>query len=253
MPLEDYVDASRRRFATVAASGMELVDAPGVIGVRPAAPGPVHGRLLVTDDRAADLVREELPRLRMSPLAVVEGAPACEQLVREAPGWVAQDGTAMVRGHLDDLDVPLPPGLALVPVRRRPEDDPAGVPLEAAVEVCLAADPEEAALTSVARLSSYLRSLPGARLFAAVDDSGTVRATAGSAASDGDCGVFFVSTEQSWRGRGVGTAMTAAALRDARDHGARRACLDGSPAGRPIYARLGFDAVARITRFFPQP
>jgi hypothetical protein len=44
--------------------------------------------------------------------------------------------------------------------------------------------------------------------------------------------------------------MTAAALLAAGAHGARQACLDATDAGRSIYLRLGFEAVARTTRFF---
>jgi len=62
--------------------------------------------------------------------------------------------------------------------------------------------------------------------------------------------VIFVNTHPDWRGRGVGQAMTAAALRAAQNSGARRACLDSSDAGLSIYARLGFKTVARTKRFF---
>lgn len=41
---------------------------------------------------------------------------------------------------------------------------------------------------------------------------------------------------------------TAAALRAARDAGARQACLDSSDAGLSIYRRLRFEIVARMMR-----
>ena len=44
--------------------------------------------------------------------------------------------------------------------------------------------------------------------------------------------------------------MTAAALAAAQEDGARHACLDATEAGLSIYSRLGFEVVARATRFF---
>ena len=46
------------------------------------------------------------------------------------------------------------------------------------------------------------------------------------------------------RGRGLGTAMTAPALRHARERGACRACLTATAAGQGIYERLGFEVAA---------
>jgi len=65
-----------------------------------------------------------------------------------------------------------------------------------------------------------------------------------------DASVFFVNTDPGWRRRGIGQEMTAAALRAARQSGARRASLDASDAGRSIYSRLGFEAVSPAVRFF---
>jgi hypothetical protein len=45
-------------------------------------------------------------------------------------------------------------------------------------------------------------------------------------------------------------AMTAAALAVAQEDGARHARLDATDAGLSIYVRLGFEIVARATRFF---
>jgi len=77
-----------------------------------------------------------------------------------------------------------------------------------------------------------------------------VRATSGSGAFGAEASVIFVNTQPDWRGRGIGQAMTVAALRVAQDHGARRASLDASAAGLSIYRRLGFETVSSTTRFF---
>jgi hypothetical protein len=43
--------------------------------------------------------------------------------------------------------------------------------------------------------------------------------------------------------------MTAAALRAAREAGARQGCLDATAAGFSIYRRLGFETLTRTTQF----
>jgi len=103
---------------------------------------------------------------------------------------------------------------------------------------------------STAALASYLRSLPqGTRIYAAVDDDGTVRGTGASRTFRSEAYVFFVNTDPGWRRRGVGLSMTAAALRSAAERGATRASLDASGTGVRLYRRLGFTPVARMTQF----
>lgn len=249
MSLDAYVDAIRRRNAASALPHHVAVEAPGITGLAALRPDEPPGRLLVLDDRAHDLLAERLPELYAVPVSVLGAAPACAELLHGSGLFDVETGTAMVSRDLD-RDPPLPDGLVLRPVRRLPEDDPEGVPLEQAADACLRADPHDAGAQPLQAFTGYLRGLPGARLLAAVDESGAVRATAGWAVFGADATVFFVSTDIGWRGRGVGTAMTAAALRAAAAAGAERACLDASEAGRPIYLRLGFEDVSPVTRFF---
>jgi GNAT superfamily N-acetyltransferase len=152
----------------------------------------------------------------------------------------------MVCPDLDALpDPPLPAGLALRPIRRLAADPPGGVSLEDAVALVRLANP------AVGGLADHLRSLPPAfRLLAAVDGDGVVRATSGAGAFGSAARVLLVDTHPAWRGRGIATAMTAAALHAARDAGARVACLDASDAGRSIYARLGFEVAGATTQFY---
>jgi ribosomal protein S18 acetylase RimI-like enzyme len=96
---------------------------------------------------------------------------------------------------------------------------------------------------------SYLRRVPaGVRYLAALDETGAVRGTAACAVMGDSAGVFFVATHPNWRGRGVGTAMTNAALAAAREDGATVAALDASStAGAAIYRRLGFQSAGTLT------
>jgi ribosomal protein S18 acetylase RimI-like enzyme len=198
------------------------VDAPGVTGALGSAEDP-YARLLVSDDRAEPfLAALEGPAIAI----VLETAPRCAARLAD---WGETTPIAlMVRPELETLpDLPLD-----LEVR----DD---VPLEDMVR--LVDDPD---------IVLGLLSRSRARFFAAVDGDGVVRATSGSAVYGEDASVIFVNTEPAWRGRGIGTGMTALALRDARARGARRACLSATAAGQGIYARLGFGVAAHATDCF---
>ncbi|HXG65428.1 MAG TPA: GNAT family N-acetyltransferase [Blastocatellia bacterium] len=57
----------------------------------------------------------------------------------------------------------------------------------------------------------------------------------------GVAGLYNISTLTRARNRGIGTAMTAAPLQDARKQGVRTAILQASDDGKNIYAHLGFE------------
>jgi ribosomal protein S18 acetylase RimI-like enzyme len=76
-----------------------------------------------------------------------------------------------------------------------------------------------------------------------------VRGTSGLGVFGAYASVMFVNTDPALRRRGIGRGMTSAALHAARECGASQAGLDASDAGRRIYAQLGFESVAPVTRF----
>jgi GNAT superfamily N-acetyltransferase len=243
-----YVAGFLARCDAVRGSGQSWVDEPGVHGLLSSSGDP-RTRLLVTDDRAYNVLGALLPGVQAGMIRVFATATRCTELVGGRLSWGSDAVTAMVCHNLDDVpQAALPAALTLRPVRRLDDDAPAGVALQDAVAAAkLAAPAVEASATALGEL---LRSLPRAfRLFAAVDDAGVVRATSGSGAFGAAADVVFVNTHPDWRGRGIGQAMTAVALRAARDRGACQAYLDASDAGVEIYLRLGFEAVTRVMRF----
>jgi GNAT superfamily N-acetyltransferase len=69
----------------------------------------------------------------------------------------------------------------------------------------------------------------------------------------GVAGIYNVCTVPEARGRGIGRAVTAAALQDAVGRGLRLAVLGSSELGYPVYRRLGFRDVSRLRSFATLP
>ncbi len=247
--IDVYLAAFVARCDAVRLAGQRTINEPGLLGLLPSTEHSVT-RLLVTDDRAYDPLTELLPDARTGMISVFATASRCAELLLEVPAWRPQATTALVHRDLRTVPaVPLPGDLSFQPVRRLPDDEPAGVPLEDAVAAAMSADPRIDDPPEA--FAGYLRALPAAtRLFAAVDGDRVVRATSGCEVFGTAASVLFVNTAPGWRGRGIGRAMTAAALAAARADGARYACLDATDAGLSIYSRLGFEVAARTTRFF---
>ncbi|HJQ05840.1 MAG TPA: GNAT family N-acetyltransferase [Nocardioides sp.] len=239
-----YVDA----FRTTSRAGADpatLIDEAAILGRR-GSNGRYDGRLLVTDDSAFNAL-ERLGNPHAAIVDVVPSASRCVELMAALPGYAREDVTAMVFRDLGAVsEPPLAEGLHL---RRAVVDPGEGeVALLDAAAACLRFDPGAGDL-AVDRFAAYLASIPDATLFAATDEAGKVRATAGSAVFQDLARIFFVSTDPALRRQGIGTAVTAAALNAARDRGAARVSLDASAAARAIYERLGFTAVGPLVLF----
>ncbi|MGW7649029.1 GNAT family N-acetyltransferase [Streptomyces bobili] len=88
------------------------------------------------------------------------------------------------------------------------------------------------------------------RLAAVLD--GRVVGTTVVIAAHGVAGIFLVHVAEEHRRRGIGAALTAAALRCGRLRSMRTAALVASPAGEPLYRRLGFTTSCEYRLFtFP--
>jgi ribosomal protein S18 acetylase RimI-like enzyme len=67
---------------------------------------------------------------------------------------------------------------------------------------------------------------------------------------DGDlAGIYFVATMPEARGRGIGAAVTRAAMRYAREAGATRAALQSSDSGFGVYRALGFEQRCLVSAY----
>ena len=64
-------------------------------------------------------------------------------------------------------------------------------------------------------------------------------------------GIYSVATLEDARRRGVGTAVTWAAVKQIRDWGCDAAVLQSSVMGYPVYRAMGFEEVVRYVRFMP--
>lgn len=82
-----------------------------------------------------------------------------------------------------------------------------------------------------------------------VDDAAHPQATAAAAVRGSLVGVFSITAHPSVRRRGIGAAMTWAAMASGARRGASHAVLQASPMGEPVYRAMGFTTVGHHHRF----
>jgi len=132
-----------------------------------------------------------------------------------------------------------PSGLEL-----REVDDHAG--LASWVRVWSGTEPDPAIVTALA--TAGLGTGRSVHHLIATLDGAPVGCSAAVAAG-GAVAVEHVVTDARHRGRGIGTALTSAALRTGLAAGARHAVLSASPDGAGLYRRLGFVQRDTVRRF----
>jgi ribosomal protein S18 acetylase RimI-like enzyme len=121
----------------------------------------------------------------------------------------------------------------------RPCDLPMPMPMPG-IGVELDADPARVCRLNGVHLG-LLTGVPDLRCVMTDDDAaGLVVQDAGD-----DVVLSFVATRPQARGRGLASAVTAAALHSAAERGRRAAVLQATPAAERLYLRLGFVPVGR--------
>ena len=148
----------------------------------------------------------------------------------------------MGRSLADWVPGPPPAGLVIEPVV-----DGAGFHVATEVMVAGFGMPSAIGPAIEARYAEYAigpRAIQ--RVYLARQD-GVAIATALGFVVEGVVGIYNVATRPEHRGRGAGSAVTAAAVADAARHGAVAAILESSTMGRSLYERLGFRAIGSVT------
>lgn len=244
-----YVAGFLARCDVLRQSGQELVDRDGLHGLL-CKDATQPTRLVIDDDAAIDALPRIVAQISSGTLDVFHAAAGCRDLLESERSWQRRTATAM---SMRDLVMVRPAELAgqlvIRPVQLPNSEVAAGVPLHEAVALAELADPPDDD-AETGQLVKHLRSLtPAVRLFAALDAGGSVRATSGVGLFGTFAHVLFVNTHSDWRRRGVGGAMTAHALVDARETGASAAYLNASPDGTGVYERIGFETAGQVARF----
>lgn len=103
----------------------------------------------------------------------------------------------------------------------------------------------KAAHNEIARLESVRTGTPDTLIRYSGHLDGRIVGTAALFVTEDVAGVYVVSTLEEFRGRGIGTALTAAVLRAGQRMGLTTGTLQASSMGVPVYARMGFREVAR--------
>ncbi|MEV1315192.1 GNAT family N-acetyltransferase [Micromonospora arborensis] len=134
-------------------------------------------------------------------------------------------------------DVPAPAGLDITETT----DLDAFVPAYARVSGI----PADGVAATIEREKAFTGDGTVIRLAGRLDD-GKIVGTTVAWLSQGLVTLYFVGTQPEQRRRGIGAAMTSAALRLAAERGARTAALTSSPIGESVYRNLGFRPVGEF-------
>ena len=94
------------------------------------------------------------------------------------------------------------------------------------------------------------RERPGVGLLVGLVD-GSPACTSAYVMSGDQIGVYWVATLEKYRRRGLGAAVTWAAIAAGRGSGGTWASLGASELGRPVYERMGFETRSEYVKFEP--
>jgi GNAT superfamily N-acetyltransferase len=139
-----------------------------------------------------------------------------------------------------------PPGLQIERVRRLPQLQ------DFAAIVAAGWTPADPAVLRFYELAAPALLRPEAPLWLYVGYlDGLPVATAQLTVGGGVAGLYNVITVESYRRRGIGTALTTRPLLEARAVGFTTAVLQATAAGARVYQQLGFTAFGEITEYKP--
>jgi ribosomal protein S18 acetylase RimI-like enzyme len=214
-------------------------------GVKVAFANNVH-RIRLEPDEVADAARECTAAFRghgvpalwwVSQLATPQ-EPGREL---EARGWKYDEAMPWMAARMDRVEWPeTPPGLRIERVidervhARFVQAMTAGFGMRAA---------EQHALNSLAAAVGYVPDAPWVRWVGSLESR--VVASSGLMLGGGVAGIYNVATAPDARRRGIGAALTAAAVAEGRERGFEVAVLGASELGYGVYARMGFREVCR--------
>jgi GNAT superfamily N-acetyltransferase len=181
-------------------------------------------------------------------VALTEPADAMLPIVSDAGCVVVRSVLAMELPTLSDVpELPLPHNVSMQRVDVAGDGDAISIEEALLVDMLHGSTDAASARRDLPLEADALRHLPGITLVAGVDSGGSCIATAGTRVVGRSALVSAVATIPQYRRQGIAAALTAAALRAARQAGARRAFLDAY-AGESVYARLGFRPIGTVTR-----
>jgi ribosomal protein S18 acetylase RimI-like enzyme len=235
------------RLVSVLPGGWTASASGAVAAVTGVALPTLNGVWVGSADTAADVVADLLDRVAAT------GLPYCLQAQPDAAERLAD--LAAARGMspsgeiplmvLDDADslggAPANGGLEIRVLR------PAEAELHARVAAAGFTAPEE---PFVQLMRPEILAAPGVRCYLGEVDGEP--ATTGFGVTCGAyVAIFNIATPPPYRGRGFASALTARAIRDGFDDGAKWAWLQTSEAGYKVYKRLGFRTVATWRSWMP--
>lgn len=97
-------------------------------------------------------------------------------------------------------------------------------------------------------LTEQLLATPGVELYLGSFD-GTPVSTSCLVPTPGVAGIYWVATLEAHRGRGLGEALTWAAVRGGQLRGCPVASLQASEMGEPVYKRMGFRTTLQYVKY----
>ena len=254
LPAPDVLHAIRANWAEYythvgQAPGVELSEGPHLSWALTGIPDPflnVVFRTNLPPDEPASVVDEALAHFR------VKGIPTLSWLdpAPEVGPHLLSRGLSFSeggRGMAADLaalpdSLPMSPGVAIVAVEDRAS-------FQSWIHLMrVGFGTPEAAEPDLLRVFAAVGSGPHIRTYLALLDGQPV-ATSQVLLAAGVAGIYQVTCLPDARGRGIGTAVTLAALLEARRRGYAAAILQASDLGYPVYRRLGFRDYGRLNEY----